>query len=229
MRVVIGEVADDQPGERGVCRRRAEHQDEQAEEDGCEWEARRGGHHKAEAIVGMVVMDPVNHEVQPAPECMVRLPVEDQPVEPVFEQRPEREAPENEQSQLARRVALIGSEPDRSDDHRDEHDRRDRRMDAAEEVDEPALKQRRRSRQLSGSLLGHRAEILALRFPAGVPVERLQIAAVPRPGPRRPSPSSIRTSRKAGSEIRTPRFGAVGPGAKFLRFAESCSAPAPRR
>ena len=50
----------------------------------------RRRHHQPHLVVGMVVVDAVDDEVHAAAEGVVGLPVEDEPVQPVLGQRPDR-------------------------------------------------------------------------------------------------------------------------------------------
>ena len=142
-------------GEGGV----AEDHVEAEEEEDRQRDRDRRRHHQAHLVVGMVVVDAVDDEVHPPAEGVVGLPVEDQPVQPVLGQRPEGEAARRDQDHLPGVPALRRADDLHRDDHRDEDDRRDRRVDPREVVEEFALEERRRCRQLIGAFVGlHLAE-----------------------------------------------------------------------
>jgi len=103
----------------------------------------------------MVVVDPVDDEVQAGANRMVGLPVEDEAVQPVLEQGPDAEAAGDQERQLPRHVAAGGAEPHSGDDDRDEDERRDRGVDAAEEVEEATLEQAWRGLEPLGALRCH--------------------------------------------------------------------------
>ena len=69
---------------------------------------------------------------------------------------------EGEQRQLPGGVAAVGPQPLHRDDHRHEDDRRDRRVDAGEEVEEVALEKLWGGRELLGAVVSlHRARMVA--------------------------------------------------------------------
>ena len=65
-----------------------------------------------------------------APEALLRLEVEDQPVHPVLGERPEDVAREHEADHLDGRGLASGADGERHDDRRDEDHERDHRMHA---------------------------------------------------------------------------------------------------
>jgi hypothetical protein len=155
VRVVVDEVAEHEAAEGGVGGV-AEDEQEAEEEEGRERDRHRRRHHQAQLVVGMVVVDAVDDEVHPPAEGVVGLPVEDQAVEPVLGERPEGEAAEVDEHHLPGVPAFGHPDPLRRDDHRHEHDRRDRRMDPGEEVEEFALEEgRRRGQPLSALVSLH--------------------------------------------------------------------------
>ena len=58
-----------------------------------------GRHDQPQLVVGMIVVDAVDDEVHAVAEGVVRLPVEDQPVQPVLGQGPDGHAAQGEQDQ----------------------------------------------------------------------------------------------------------------------------------
>jgi hypothetical protein len=91
----------------------------------------------------MVVVDAVDHPVQAHPELAVeRLEVEDRAVQPVLEQRPEDVARHEQHEALhGPHAAQARHEQDGDDGHEDQ--RRDRRVDTRERIQQPALEHRR--------------------------------------------------------------------------------------
>ena len=156
VRVVVGQVADDEAGEEREGVGRAEDQHVEPEEERRERDADRGRHDQPHRVVGVVVVDAVDDEVEAVAAAELRLPVEDEPVQPVLGQRPDPEAGEEEQDGGPDREAAVDPEPDAADHDRHEDDRRDRRMDAGEEVEEAALEHRRGGRELRCPLVCHR-------------------------------------------------------------------------
>ena len=90
----------------------------------------------------MVVVDAVDHEVHPAPEVVVGLEVEHDPVQPVLRQRPEEVAAGDpgQRDHAGATEAEHGQQADRGP----EQDQRDERMDPGEEVQEVRLEHLRR-------------------------------------------------------------------------------------
>src|SRR4051794_29271120 len=154
--VVIGEVAEDESREDREGMRRAEDQHVETEEQRRQGDADGGGHDEPHRVVRMVVMDAVDDEVETVAPAELRLPVEEQAVEPVLGQRPDPEAGGEHQGGGAGCEASVDPEPDAADDDRDEDDRRDRRMDAGEEIEKAALEHRRRGREAGCALVRHR-------------------------------------------------------------------------
>jgi hypothetical protein len=170
VRVVVDEVPGDEPREDRIGGRGSEDQREAPEEERRQRNADRGWHHEPQLVVRVVVVDAVDDEVHAAPEVVVRLPVEDQPVQPVFGQRPDPEARNGEKEELPAHEAAVGSQPLHHREHREEDDRRDRRMDPGEEVEEAAIEQLRRCGQalcsrlvIHGSSVGNGSEESSVR------------------------------------------------------------------
>ena len=65
---------------------------EEQQEDGGKGNARSGWHHEAQRIVWMIVVNPVDHEVEAMGPLAVRVEVKDDPVQPVLGKRPEEPA-----------------------------------------------------------------------------------------------------------------------------------------
>jgi len=154
VRVVVDQVAEDEAGEERVGGGRAEDQREAEEEERRERDRDGRWHHQPQLVVGMVVVDAVDDEVHLTPEGVVWLPMEDEPVQPVLGQGPDRDAGQAEPDQLQRAVAARRAEPLHSHHHRHEDDRRDRRMHPGEEVEEVAVEQLRGRRELVGTAGG---------------------------------------------------------------------------
>ena len=154
--VVVGQVPGDEPreGRQGVGR--PEEQDVEPEEEGGERNADRRGHDQPHRVVRVVVVDAVDDEVEAVAAGELRLPVEDEPVEPVLGQGPDRNTDAEEQDGGADGEPAVDPEPDPGDHNGDEDDRRYGGVDAREEVQEPALEHRRRGRQLGCPLGSHR-------------------------------------------------------------------------
>ena len=89
------------PEKVGIRGRRSEDEDEQPEEERGQRDARARGHHQPQAVVGVVVVDAVDDEVEAGADRVVGLPVEDEAVQPVLRQRPDEE-PERDQERRAR-------------------------------------------------------------------------------------------------------------------------------
>jgi hypothetical protein len=153
--VVVGEVAEDEPREGREGVRRPEDQHVEPEEESGERHADGGGHDQPHRVVRMVVMDAVDDEVEAVAAAELRLPVKEEPVEPVLGQRPDREPGEEEEDGGADGESPVDPEPDPADHHRDEDHRRDDRMDPGEEVEEAALEHRGRGRELGCALVRH--------------------------------------------------------------------------
>jgi hypothetical protein len=154
--VVVAQVPEDESGEGRERVRSAEDQHVEPEEERGERDADGGRHHQPHRVVGVVVMDAVDDEVEPVAAPELRLPVEQQPVQPVLGQGPDRDPREEEQRGCPDRQAPVDPEPDPPDHHRHEDDRWDRGVDAGEEVEEAALEHRRRGRELCCPLMRHR-------------------------------------------------------------------------
>ena len=103
----------------------------------------------------MVVVDAMDDEVQARAHGVVGLPVEDQPVEPVLGEGPSEKAPGEEEHERAGAVAAVRTEPHARDHDRDVEDRGHDRMDPREEVEEPALEERRGGAEALCAFLGH--------------------------------------------------------------------------
>ena len=160
VRVVVEQVSEDESSEDRVGAGRAEDQRVDPEEEGGERHADRRRHHEPQAVVGMVVVNSVDDEVQTAPDRVVGLPVEDEPVEPVLGQGPDHEPERDQQAEADRAVTAVGGQPDGRYDDRHEDDRRDRRVNPREEVEEAVLKQGRRRAQSGCPPLGcHRRRL----------------------------------------------------------------------
>ena len=99
----------DETGEQGIRGRGAEDQGEQPEEQSGERDRDRRRHHQPKWIVRVVVVNAVDDEVELVATSEARLPVEDQPVQPVLGQSPDQEAG-GEQADRRQR-ALAGVEP----------------------------------------------------------------------------------------------------------------------
>ena len=91
--VVVAQVAEDEPREGGAGVRRPENQGEEAEEERREGDADGRGHDQPHRVVGMVVVDAVDHEVEPVAATELGLPVEEEAMEPVLGQGPDGEPP----------------------------------------------------------------------------------------------------------------------------------------
>ncbi len=111
-------------------------------------------HHQAQLVVRVVVVDAVDDEVHAPAEGVVGLPVEDEAVQPVLGQRPDRDPAEAQPDQGERSVAAVRAQPLHRDDDGDEDDRRDRRVHPGEEVEEFALEQLGGVRELLGPAVG---------------------------------------------------------------------------
>jgi hypothetical protein len=155
VRVVVDQVAGDEAGEEREGGGRPEDQDVGPEEEGRQRDAHGRRHHEPHRVVGMVVMDAVDDAVEPVAAAELRLPVEDEPMQPVLGHGPDPEAREDQQGGLEPAEAAIDPDPDSADHDGNEDDRRNRGMDAGEEVEEPALEHRRRGRELRCPLLRH--------------------------------------------------------------------------
>jgi hypothetical protein len=154
--VVVGQVARDEPGEDREGLGRPEDEDIEPEEESGERDADGRRHHQAHRVVGVVVVDAVDDEVEAVTAAELGLPVEEQAVEPVLGQRPDREPRQEEQRDAGGRQAPIDPEADAGDHDRHEDDRRDSRVDPGEEVEEAALEHRRRGREPRCPLVRHR-------------------------------------------------------------------------
>src|SRR4029078_9419675 len=106
-----------------------------------------------ERIVGVLVVDAVHDEVEPAAERGIGLPVEDETVQQVLDELQDQKAGEEQPGDLEDVVAAVEPRPQTDDHDRDEDDRRDRRVNAREEVEEATLEEWRRRAQAIGSLL----------------------------------------------------------------------------
>ena len=156
------------PGEQGEGGGGAEEQEEGAVEEGRERDADRRGHDQPQLVVGMVVVDAVDDEVHAVAEFVVGLPVEDQPVQPVLGQGPDRDAAQGEQEKRPEAEAAVGSEPLHRHHDRHEDDRRDSRVDPREVVEKGAVEHLRGGRQALASLMRSHRRILAARWaPSG--------------------------------------------------------------
>jgi hypothetical protein len=78
----------------------------------------------------MVVVDAVDDEVEAIAAAELRLPVEEQAVEPVFGQRPDADPDREHEDGGPDREPSVDSEPQSPDHHGHEDDRRDGRVDA---------------------------------------------------------------------------------------------------
>ena len=132
--VVVDQVAEDEAGEEGEAGV-AEDQPEGEQEEPRQRDRDRGRHHQAHAVVRVVVVDAVDDEVHTATDRVVGLPVEDEAVQPVLGQGPDRCSGQGQQDQLPDRVAAVDPQPLHRDDHRDEDDSRDRGVDPGEEIE----------------------------------------------------------------------------------------------
>ncbi len=99
------------PAKRGYAGRRPEDQREQPEEQGRERDADRRRHDQPERIVGVLVMDAVHDEVEPAAERVIGLPVEDETVQPVLAERPDQQPGEEQSGDLEDVVAAVEAGP----------------------------------------------------------------------------------------------------------------------
>ena len=97
MRVVVGQVAEDESGEGREGLRRPEDEHVQAEKDGRERDADRRGHDQPHRVVRVVMVDAVDDEVETVAAGEPRLPVEDQAVEPVLGHGPDGDPGREEQ------------------------------------------------------------------------------------------------------------------------------------
>jgi hypothetical protein len=158
VRVVVGQVADDEPGEERESVGHPEDQGEEAEEDRGEGDARGGRHHEPHRVVRVVVMDAVDHEVEAVAARELRLPVEHEAVEPVLGRGPDHDAGGDQQRRRQTREPAVDSDPRARDDHRDEDDRREGGVNSGEEVEEAALEHRRRGRKPLCPLVRHRPQ-----------------------------------------------------------------------
>ena len=104
MGVVVGEVADQQTGVERIRGGGPEDEHEQGQECQPQRDAQGGRHHQPHAVVGVVVVDPVDDEVEPVAVAELRLPVKQQTVQPVLGQRPEQQTARDEQRYLQRRI-----------------------------------------------------------------------------------------------------------------------------
>src|SRR3954467_8397041 len=103
---------------------RPEEQDIEAEEESGEGDADGGGHQQPHRVVRVVVMNAVDDEVDPVTAPELRLPVEEEAVQPVLRQGPDGEPAEEEQDYGPDRQAAIDPEPDPADHHGHEDQRR---------------------------------------------------------------------------------------------------------
>ena len=73
----------------------------------------------------MVVVDAVDDEVESAAQRVIRLPVEDEPVQPVLGQGPDQEAEGDQEHDVSGAITSpVGPQPHARDDHGQEDDRR---------------------------------------------------------------------------------------------------------
>ncbi len=91
---VVGEVAGEESSAESGRIASAEDQKEDPEHERPQRDADRRWHHQAQRVVRMIVVDAVDDPVHPRAEALLRLEVEDDPVQPVLEQRPQRIAGE---------------------------------------------------------------------------------------------------------------------------------------
>src|SRR5215208_7950710 len=106
--------------------RRPEDEDVEPEEESGEWNADGGGHDQPHRVVGMVVVDAVDDEVEAVAAPELGLPVEEEPMEPVLGQRPDADTDGNEQDGGAGGKTPVDAQPNSGDQDRDEDDRRHR-------------------------------------------------------------------------------------------------------
>ena len=138
-----------------------------AEEEQRQRDARARGHHQPQLVVRVVVVDAVDDEVQAVADRVVRVPVEDQAVQPVLGEGPDQEA-------RRRTAPTISSAPwsarraehDQPRDHRDVDQRRDHRVDPA-----------RRSRETGSRTAAERRSVgrCDQRLPSALNSRRLRV------------------------------------------------------
>src|SRR5258708_36562850 len=99
----------------------------------------------------MVVVDAVDHPVQPRADAVVGLEVEDGAMSPVLDERPERVTTEQLDDHPAVRL-VVERKTCEHEDRRQEDERGYRRVDASQPVEGRRLEDRRRGLQGLGTL-----------------------------------------------------------------------------
>jgi hypothetical protein len=169
MRVVEGEVehvVEEVAGEeaRGDAPGKGQLKNDCEEEPEKRPERHRYGrwHDETHRVVWMIVMDTVHDEMQPRAQPLFRLEVEDNAVDPVFAERPDRVPGEDPEDRLEKAHVVERTNPE-DDDRRSEDERHDCGMDARQAIERSCLEQRGRGakslgpgRGLPGSgIVGH--------------------------------------------------------------------------
>ena len=138
---VVGQVAGQEPGAEGERVVAAQHEPEQPGEQQRERDAGRRRHHEPHRVVGMIVVDAVDHPVQARAEPALGLEVEDDAVEPVLHQRPDGVAAHDEGERVERADARDPEDQQRGDDGEVEDDGH-RRMHPREPIQQRGAEHR---------------------------------------------------------------------------------------
>jgi hypothetical protein len=140
MRAVVKEVADDESGEERLAHDVPERERKDRVEKYGERDARQKRHHEAVFVARVVVMDPVEQEMDPSAPGSVVNPVEHVPVQNVLGKRPREHAAEKQAGHDLRRELSSHQAPDEKKG-RDRHpgQKRRRRMNAGKALEKIAL------------------------------------------------------------------------------------------
>ncbi len=150
VQVVVHHVVDQVPQEEsgaeagGVARAHDEVHDAEDDRPQRDRDGRR--HHQAHRVVGVVMVDAVDDPVHPCSQTVLGLEVEDEPVQPVLEQGPDRIAG-GEQKHHRADAHLREAPGGHQHDGRHEDHHRDGRVHARERIQDARLEHRRRGAQ----------------------------------------------------------------------------------
>ena len=155
---VVGQVAREEARAEAQRGARGQHEVEREHEDRAQ--RQRGGrrHHEPQGVVRMVVVDAVEHPVQPGPDAALGCVVEDDAVQPVLRQRPGQIARKRRRDR--HRCRQQPKRPDQlHEDHRHVQRRDDGDVDAGEAIQHRGGEHRRGGPQTRGAV-GRGAQVI---------------------------------------------------------------------
>lgn len=110
------------------------HQEQRCQRNACRW-----GHYKPHWVIGMVVVDSVDHEVEPMSPRVVCIKVKDDSVQPILSQSPEQPSG-SENASCRGDSGFCGSRNRQIADRRDKDDHRHRGVNSRKLVQGVGLK-----------------------------------------------------------------------------------------